>query len=290
MVVIRAFDQRGGQPAAAGPARAVAARATARRRAQVGSAHAARPQDHIFPSYREHVVGCIRGVDPVGIIGAAARRHPRRLGPDRPRERQLPPLHARARIADACTPRATRWASRSTARCGTGDPDRDEAVIVYFGDGATSQGDVSEAFVFAASYQTPAGLLPAEQPLGDLGAGGDAVAHAALPARERLRHPGHPDRRQRRARELRRHGEAPRRGPRRRRPARSSRRSPTGWARTPRATTRPSTAPTRNCRRGSPAIRSRAYRRAVPHQSGRGRSTRAPVFFDSYSVGSCPPV
>ena len=38
---------------------------------------------------------------------------------------------------------------------GTGDPDTDEAVIVYFGDGATSQGDVSEALVFAASYQTP---------------------------------------------------------------------------------------------------------------------------------------
>jgi pyruvate dehydrogenase E1 component alpha subunit len=37
----------------------------------------------------------------------------------------------------------------------TGDPDTDQAVIVYFGDGATSQGDVSEAFVFAASYQTP---------------------------------------------------------------------------------------------------------------------------------------
>jgi 2-oxoisovalerate dehydrogenase E1 component alpha subunit len=38
---------------------------------------------------------------------------------------------------------------------GTGDPDTDTAVMVYFGDGATSQGDVSEALVFAASYQTP---------------------------------------------------------------------------------------------------------------------------------------
>ena len=38
---------------------------------------------------------------------------------------------------------------------GTGDPETDQAVIVYFGDGAMSQGDVSEAFVFAASYQTP---------------------------------------------------------------------------------------------------------------------------------------
>jgi 2-oxoisovalerate dehydrogenase E1 component alpha subunit len=31
---------------------------------------------------------------------------------------------------------------------GTGDP-TDAAVIAYFGDGATSQGDVNEAFVFA---------------------------------------------------------------------------------------------------------------------------------------------
>jgi pyruvate dehydrogenase E1 component alpha subunit len=37
----------------------------------------------------------------------------------------------------------------------TGNPDTDAAVLVYFGDGASSQGDVSEAFVFAASYQTP---------------------------------------------------------------------------------------------------------------------------------------
>ncbi len=37
----------------------------------------------------------------------------------------------------------------------TGDPERDEAVIVYYGDGASSQGDVHEAMVFAASYRTP---------------------------------------------------------------------------------------------------------------------------------------
>jgi pyruvate dehydrogenase E1 component alpha subunit len=38
---------------------------------------------------------------------------------------------------------------------GTGDPEKDAAVLVYFGDGASSQGDVSEAYTFAASYQTP---------------------------------------------------------------------------------------------------------------------------------------
>src|SRR5690606_20315253 len=40
-------------------------------------------------------------------------------------------------------------------KTGTGDVDRDEAVIVYYGDGASSQGDVHEAMVFAASYQAP---------------------------------------------------------------------------------------------------------------------------------------
>ena len=37
----------------------------------------------------------------------------------------------------------------------TGDPDRDAAVIAHFGDGASSQGDVNEAFIFAASYNAP---------------------------------------------------------------------------------------------------------------------------------------
>jgi 2-oxoisovalerate dehydrogenase E1 component alpha subunit len=38
---------------------------------------------------------------------------------------------------------------------GTGDPDRDAAVIAYFGDGATSQGDVNEAFVYASVFTAP---------------------------------------------------------------------------------------------------------------------------------------
>jgi pyruvate dehydrogenase E1 component alpha subunit len=37
----------------------------------------------------------------------------------------------------------------------TGNVDEDEAVLVYFGDGATSQGDTNEAMVFAQSYQAP---------------------------------------------------------------------------------------------------------------------------------------
>src|SRR5690606_12009671 len=38
---------------------------------------------------------------------------------------------------------------------GTGDPARDTAVVAYFGDGATSQGDTNESLVFAAVNQAP---------------------------------------------------------------------------------------------------------------------------------------
>jgi pyruvate dehydrogenase E1 component alpha subunit len=37
----------------------------------------------------------------------------------------------------------------------TGDVSTDEACIVYFGDGSSSEGDVNEALVFAQSYQAP---------------------------------------------------------------------------------------------------------------------------------------
>jgi pyruvate dehydrogenase E1 component alpha subunit len=40
-------------------------------------------------------------------------------------------------------------------KCGTGKPEVDEATIVYFGDGSTSEGDLNEALVFAQSYQAP---------------------------------------------------------------------------------------------------------------------------------------
>ena len=112
MVVIRRFDieagnlQRQGQLALWIPS-------VGQEGAQVGSGYAAKAQDHIFPAYREHVVGRIRGLDPMKHHRDAARPQPRRLGPGR--DRQLPPLHARDRIAVAARHRATRWASSSTA-------------------------------------------------------------------------------------------------------------------------------------------------------------------------------
>ena len=120
--------------------------------AQVGSGHAARPQDHIFPAYREHAIAMIRGVDLLGIIRLLrGTSH----GGWNPAESNN--FHLYTLVIASQTLHATGYAmgiafDGSTA---TGNPDADEAVVVYLGDGATSQGDFSEALVFAASYQTP---------------------------------------------------------------------------------------------------------------------------------------
>jgi len=122
--------------------------------AQVGSAHAARAQDHIFPAYREHAVGMVRGIDPMGIIGLLrGTTH----GGWNPRDSENGNFHLYTLVIGAQTLHATGYAMglRLDGAMATGDSDTDQAVLVYFGDGATSQGDVSEALVFAASYQTP---------------------------------------------------------------------------------------------------------------------------------------
>ena len=120
--------------------------------AQVGSAHAARAQDHIFPSYREHVVGMIRGLDPVAILSLLRGAT---LGGWNPAENGN--FHLYTLVLASQTLHATGYAMgiQFDRLVGTGDPDVDAAVLVYYGDGSTSQGDASEALVFASSYETP---------------------------------------------------------------------------------------------------------------------------------------
>jgi len=122
--------------------------------AQVGSAHAARPQDHIFPSYREHIVGMIRGVPGIDIIRLMRGLTNGGWNPGDPANGNV---HPYTLVLGTQTLHATGYAMGVTfdGAVGTGDADADTAVMVYFGDGASSEGDVSEALVFAASYQTP---------------------------------------------------------------------------------------------------------------------------------------
>jgi 2-oxoisovalerate dehydrogenase E1 component alpha subunit len=151
MVVIRRFDieaanlQRQGQLGLWVPSLGQEA-------AQVGSGFAARAQDHIFPAYREHAIARIRGVDAINIIRLLRGvTH----GGWNPAESNN--FHIYTLVIGSQTLHATGYAMGLTldGKTGTGDPATDQAVIAYFGDGATSQGDVSEALVFAASYQAP---------------------------------------------------------------------------------------------------------------------------------------
>jgi 2-oxoisovalerate dehydrogenase E1 component alpha subunit len=119
--------------------------------AQVGSGRALRPQDYAFPTYREHGVAWVRGVDPLNLLGLF--RGVNHGGWD-PNEKNF---HLYTIVIGAQTLHATGYAMgiQHDHAVGTGDPDRDAAVIAYFGDGATAQGDVNEAFVYAASANAP---------------------------------------------------------------------------------------------------------------------------------------
>lgn len=153
MVVVRAFDrqatnlQRQGQLALWPPSFGQEA-------AQVGSVRATRPQDHVFPSYREHVVATTRGVDPIDIIRVMRGLSHGGWDPTDPRNGNT---HIYTLVLGSQTLHATGFGMGLVfdGRSGTGDPERDEAVIVYYGDGASSQGDVHEAMVFANTYRTP---------------------------------------------------------------------------------------------------------------------------------------
>ncbi|MBL7495349.1 pyruvate dehydrogenase (acetyl-transferring) E1 component subunit alpha [Frankia sp. CNm7] len=142
MVIVRRLDeeatalQRQGELGLWAPLRGQEA-------AQVGSARALAPDDMAFPSYREHGVAYCRGVDPVAVLSLF--RGVTHGGWD-------PTEHGFALYAivvGSQTLHATGYAmgvSRDGGGC---------ATIAYFGDGASSQGDVSEAFGWAAVFGAP---------------------------------------------------------------------------------------------------------------------------------------
>ncbi len=111
--------------------------------AQIGSARALRSDDFAFTSYRENGVAYCRGVTPAELVPVwrgvtASGWDPYRVGMATPQV-----------IIAAQTLHATGYA------LGLQYDGSDAAAIAYFGDGATSEGDASEALVFAASYKAP---------------------------------------------------------------------------------------------------------------------------------------
>ncbi len=118
--------------------------------AQIGSGYALRDTDYVFPSYREHGVALTRGVDLTEILRIfRGLQH----GAWDPAEHGF---HLYTLVIGAHSLHATGYAMAMDrdGLVGTG-ADTDGAVICYFGDGATSQGDVNEAMVFAAVNNAP---------------------------------------------------------------------------------------------------------------------------------------
>ncbi|HEU0182783.1 MAG TPA: pyruvate dehydrogenase (acetyl-transferring) E1 component subunit alpha [Agromyces mariniharenae] len=111
--------------------------------AQIGSARGLRDDDFVFSSYREHAVAWCRGVSAADLLrvwrgSAASGWNPY------DHNMAVPQI-----IIGAQALHATGYAM-GAAWEGT-----DTATIAYFGDGATSEGDVNEAFIFAASFDAP---------------------------------------------------------------------------------------------------------------------------------------
>jgi 2-oxoisovalerate dehydrogenase E1 component alpha subunit len=111
--------------------------------AQVGSGRAMREDDYAFPTYREHGVAWCRGVDPLNLLGLF--RGVNHGGWD-PNEKNF---HLYTIVIGAQTLHATGYAM------GAQKDGANSAVIAYFGDGATSQGDVNEAFIYASVFNAP---------------------------------------------------------------------------------------------------------------------------------------
>ncbi len=115
--------------------------------AQVGSGRALGPRDMAFPTYREHGVAWCRGLDPAKLLELF--RGVSHGGWD-PKAHNF---HLYTIVIGAQTLHATGYAMGIQRDGAVGEDG--EAAIAYFGDGATSQGDVNEAFIWASVNNAP---------------------------------------------------------------------------------------------------------------------------------------
>jgi 2-oxoisovalerate dehydrogenase E1 component alpha subunit len=116
--------------------------------AQIGAGRAMRPQDMGFPSYREHGIAWCRGIDPTELLGIFRGTDQGSWDPTTTR------FHLYTIVIGNQCLNAAGYAMGQRFDGKVGD-EQGEATIVFFGDGATSQGDVHEGMVWAAVYDAP---------------------------------------------------------------------------------------------------------------------------------------
>ncbi|MTD16139.1 pyruvate dehydrogenase (acetyl-transferring) E1 component subunit alpha [Nakamurella sp. YIM 132087] len=123
--------------------------------AQVGAAHALQPQDMVFPTYREHGVAWVRGIDPVELLGLFRGTT---LGGWDPQQHRM---NTYTLVIGAQLLHAVGYAMGIVrdGDVGTGEPGRDRAVLAFLGDGSISEGETNEAFVWAAAQDLPVVFL-----------------------------------------------------------------------------------------------------------------------------------
>ena len=119
--------------------------------AQIGSGYGVGHSDHIFPSYREHGVAITHGVELMSILKMMRGVNHGGWNPEETR------FHLYAIVLGTQVLHAVGYAMgvKLDGLVGTGDLDKDLAVISYMGDGATAEGDVSESLLFAAVNDAP---------------------------------------------------------------------------------------------------------------------------------------
>lgn len=110
---------------------------------QIGTARALRADDFAFPSYREIGVGYARGAAPRDFVIAWRGEEHSTYNPFEINS-AVPQI-----IIGAQTLHAVGYAMGIQRDGG------DQVAVAYFGDGATSQGDVNEAMIFASSFTAP---------------------------------------------------------------------------------------------------------------------------------------
>ena len=110
---------------------------------QVGSVHALADEDWIFPSYRESAIGLLRGL-PASTVLSWWRGHP--AGWWNP---------ADYNVASICVPIATQVPHAAGLAWGKRLQGESAVAIVYFGDGATSEGAFHEGANIAAVMRAP---------------------------------------------------------------------------------------------------------------------------------------
>jgi 2-oxoisovalerate dehydrogenase E1 component alpha subunit len=142
MVIIRRLDQestslqRQGQLALWAPVQGQEA-------AQIGAGRALEPGDFTFPTYREHGIAWCRGVPPEDMLRLFRATSNGGWDPQKYRH-SVPTIVLGNQVLNAV------GYAMGIQRDGA-----EEAAMTFFGDGASSQGDVLEAFVWAASFNTP---------------------------------------------------------------------------------------------------------------------------------------